>query len=202
MQDQTNPAEIADEADASPRIALSPLGSDIKPPAKPFRARPFFKSQPFTAQAANGKSGGTPMSDRFSDRMAAFSPQIPRRVADIPNPAAVRAQEADTEGKRLIVGKQIKLTGEIAGAERLVVEGQVDATISDVKTIEVTTAGSFKGSAKVESAIIAGTYEGALTVSGHLEIAASGVVKGNVTYKTIMVANGGRVEGTIVRSEG
>ena len=203
MQDQTNPAEtVADEAENSPRIALTPLGSEIKPPAKPFRARPFFKSQPFTAQAANGKSGGTSMSDRFSDRMAAFSPQIPRRVADIPNPAAVRAQETDTEGKRLIVGKQIKVTGEIAGAERLVVDGQVDAKLSDVKTIEVTAAGTFKGSATVDSAVIAGTYEGSLTVNGHLEIAASGVVKGNVTYKTIMVANGGRVEGTIIRADG
>jgi cytoskeletal protein CcmA (bactofilin family) len=201
VQDQTNPAEPAVEnAQPSPRIALSAVGCELKPPAKPFRARPLFKSRLFTGALA--KSEGSPMSDRFSsDRMAAFSPQIPRRVADIPNPAAVRAAEADSEGKRLLVGKQIRMKGEIAGAERLVVEGQVDATLSDVKTIEVTASGSFKGSATVDSAVIAGTYEGSLTVNGHLEIAASGVVKGSVTYKTIMVANGGRVEGTIVRAE-
>jgi cytoskeletal protein CcmA (bactofilin family) len=204
VQDQTNPAKpAADDAQPSPRIELSAVGSELKPPAKPFRARPLFKSHLFTAAPANRKSGGSSMSDRFSsDRMAAFSPQIPRRVADIPNPAAVRAAEAESEGKRLLVGKQIRMTGEIAGAERLVVEGQVDATLSDVKTIEVTASGGFKGSARVDSAVIAGTYEGSLTVNGHLEIAASGVVKGSVTYKTIMVANGGRVEGTIVRAEG
>ena len=138
------------------------------------------------------------MSDRFSsDCMAAFTPQIPRRVADIPNPAVARSMDADSDGKRLVVGKQIRMSGEIAGCERLIVEGQVDATLSEVKTIDVNANGYFKGNAEVDTAAIAGTFEGTLKVRGHLEIAATGAVKGAVSYKTIAVANGGRVEGTI-----
>ena len=48
-----------------------------------------------------------------------------------------------------------------------------------------------------ESAVIAGVYEGSLKVSGHLEVASTGAIKGSVSYKTIMVANGGKLEGTI-----
>ena len=141
------------------------------------------------------------MSDRFStDRMAAFTPQIPRRVADIPNPAMARGSDADSDGKRLVVGKQIRMKGEISGCERLIVEGHVDASLSEVKEIDVTVNGSFHGNAEVDTAMIAGTYEGSLKVHGHLDIAPTGVVKGNVSYKTIAVANGGRVLGTIESS--
>ena len=99
-------------------------------------------------------------------------------------------------------GKQIRMSGEISGCERLVVEGKVEANLSDVKAVEVTTNGTFKGNAEVESAMIAGTYEGNLKVRGHLEIAPSGVVKGGVAYKTITVANGGKILGSIESIDG
>ncbi len=138
------------------------------------------------------------MSDRFStDRMAAFAPAIPKRVADIPNLTAVRGADVDADGKRLVIGKQIRMSGEISGCEKLIIEGTVEAALSGVKSIDVTANGTFKGTAEVDSAVIAGTCEGTLKVNGHLEVAASGVVKGSVSYKTIAVANGGRLLGTI-----
>ena len=93
--------------------------------------------------------------------------------------------------------ERVRVKGEISGCERLQIDGQVDAALSDVKTIEVTASGQFKGTAEVESAVIAGLYEGTLKVSGHLEVASTGAIKGSVSYKTIMVANGGKLEGTI-----
>ncbi|MBX7198354.1 MAG: polymer-forming cytoskeletal protein [Rhodospirillaceae bacterium] len=190
--------------DPSPHLALTqgPVDQDLRPPAKPFNAKPLFKSHLFTKtlatkQGATKTNQGKMMSDRFSsDRMAAFSPQIPRRVADIPNPAAMRAA-AENDGRSLIVGKAIRMKGEISGCERLVIDGTVDAALTDVKTIEVTASGQFKGTAEVETAVIAGVYEGTLKVAGHLEVASTGAIKGAVSYKTIMVANGGKLEGTI-----
>jgi len=212
----------ADNGHDVPRIDLSrdARHGDVRPPLRPFgakgaaRGNPFFGeprneaahvkthqpllSRPSTAKPDISKPKGRAMSDRFSqDRMAAFSPQVAKRVADIPNLAIARGGEADIDGKRLIIGKQIRMSGEISGCEKLVVEGKVDANLNDVKSIEVTANGTFKGNADVESAVIAGTYEGTLKVNGHLEIAPSGVVKGGVSYKTIAVANGGKLLGTI-----
>jgi len=102
--------------------------------------------------------------------MAAFTPQVQKRVADIPNLTAVRSPEADLEGKRLVIGKQVRMSGEIAGCEKLVVEGTVEASISEVKSIEVTANGTFKGNAEVENAVIAGTYEGSLKVTATLRL--------------------------------
>lgn len=189
--------QMADDgaAETSPRLDLSKTArADVRPPAKAFSARPLkrglFRSSTLTKEIT--------MSERFSsDRMAAFTPQISRRVADIPNPAALRGPDADLEGKRLLVGKQVSIKGEIAGCERLVVDGHVDASVTGVKSLDITASGAFRGSAEVESAAIAGTYDGDLKVTGHLEIAASGVVTGKVSYKTIAVANGGRLQGAI-----
>jgi len=196
VPDSKAPESDTNANETSPRLDLSKaaLRSAIKPPPKPFQAR-APKGRLFrTTQIAREML----MSDRFSaDRMAAFNPQIPRRVSDIPNPAAVRAAEADADGKRLVVGKQVRIKGEISGCERLIVEGQVDAQVADVKTLEVSANGSFKGSADVETATISGTYDGTLKVSGHLDIAASGVVSGTISYKSIAVANGGRLQGAI-----
>lgn len=181
----------------SPRIDFSPnwRASAVRPPAKPLGARSAFRANPFFSRTP---SGGNKMSDKFApDRMAAFTPQISKRVADIPHLASMRGNDADVDGKRLVIGKQIRMSGEICGCERLVVEGKVEANLSEVKFIEVTSNGVFKGNADVESAVIAGSYEGNFKVRGHLEIAPSGLVRGGVAYKTITVANGGRLLGSI-----
>jgi cytoskeletal protein CcmA (bactofilin family) len=146
---------------------------------------------------------GENMSERFiaerllSDRGAAFNPQIPRRTLEIPSAGSTKGSEADLEGKRLVVGKQVSLSGEIGGCEKLLVEGKVDATLRDIKSLDVGAQGSFKGTAEVESAHIAGSFEGTLKVSGHLDIGANATVKGTVSYGTIAVANGGKLLGTI-----
>ena len=40
----------------------------------------------------------------------------------------------------------------------LVVEGKVEANLTDIKSVEITANGTFKGNAEVESAVIAGVY--------------------------------------------
>jgi cytoskeletal protein CcmA (bactofilin family) len=162
-----------------------------------------------TNQGSNGREAkGENMSERFiaerltSDRASStFNPQVPRRVPDIPNLGTLKGSEADMEGKRLLVGKAVSLCGEIGGCERLVIEGKVDVTLNDVKTLEVGAQGVFKGTAAVEAAIIAGTFEGTLKVSGHLEVGPGAVVKGTVSYGTIAVASGGKLLGTIASLE-
>jgi cytoskeletal protein CcmA (bactofilin family) len=151
-----------------------------------------------------GEAKGENMSERFiaerlmSDRGSnTFNPQVPRRVPDIPNLSTAKANEAELEGKRLLIGKAVSLSGEIGGCEKLTVEGKVDVTLNDVKILEVGAQGLFKGTAAVESAIIAGMFEGTLKVSGHLEVGPGATVKGTVSYGTIAVASGGKLLGTI-----
>jgi cytoskeletal protein CcmA (bactofilin family) len=175
--------------------------------APPVPAPPSPASKAATSPTAIGtattETRGMNMSERFiaerllSDRGGNFNPQIPRRTPEIPSPGSVKGGEADLDGKRLVIGKQVTLSGEIGGCEKLLVEGKVEATLRDIKTLDVGAEGVFKGTAAVESATIAGTFEGTLKVTGHLDVGPGATVKGTVSYGTIAVANGGKLLGTI-----
>jgi cytoskeletal protein CcmA (bactofilin family) len=111
--------------------------------------------------------------------------------------AAARAGGDPVEGRKLIVGREIVLSGQITSCERLVVEGRVEASLSDSKVIEIAESGVFKGMAEIEHAEIAGTFEGTLTVRQKLWIRSTGKVTGTVRYGKIEIEEGGQIAGDV-----
>ena len=107
----------------------------------------------------------------------------------------------ETEGKKLIVGREICLSGEIKTCDQLVVEGRVEANLTDSRCLEITDTGFFKGSASIEEADISGQYEGDLVVTGCLRIRAGGRVAGSVHYGELEIERGGRISGTVGSEE-
>lgn len=101
------------------------------------------------------------------------------------------------EGRKLIVGRDIELTGSIQACDTLVVEGRVKSDITDASVIEVAANGMFHGSAEVDHADIAGTFEGTLTVNKKLSLARTGRIIGTVRYTTLEVEAGGQIQGTM-----
>lgn len=123
-----------------------------------------------------------------------------RRFADAAGPAAVRrpdVQPVGDDGKRLIVGRDIVLTGEIKACDRLVIEGRVEAALSNIRAVEITPSGRLKGAAQVDTADIAGSYEGELTVQQKLHIRPTGRVYGQIRYGSIEIERGGRIGGHV-----
>ena len=124
----------------------------------------------------------------------------PAQAAPTPAPAedtppAPKAQHV------LTVGPGILLKGEIATCDRLVIEGEVDAKLNKVHTVEIANTGSFKGAASIENAEISGTFEGDLEVRGRLVITTTGKVRGNITYGEIEIQRGGTLIGQIQTTE-
>jgi cytoskeletal protein CcmA (bactofilin family) len=113
--------------------------------------------------------------------------------------APVSASEKPVKANRrvLTVGNDIILRGEVTTCDRLVIEGKVDAKISDVHTVEIAETGSFKGQAEVEEAEISGTFDGDIIVRGRLVIYSTGKVRGNITYGEIEIERGGEISGEI-----
>ena len=56
------------------------------------------------------------------------------------------------EGKKLVVGREIELSGNISACDRLIVEGRVEAKLRDCRKIEVASSGFFKGNAEIDTA--------------------------------------------------
>ncbi len=128
---------------------------------------------------------------------AAFRAEIPRRVVEIPgSPRRIeRGRPVGAENKKLIVGQDIRLSGEITSCDRLVVEGRVEASLTNARVIEVAPNGFFKGDAQVEEADISGRYEGKLIAYDKLTIRSSGRVSGSICYGIIIIESGGEISG-------
>jgi cytoskeletal protein CcmA (bactofilin family) len=134
---------------------------------------------------------------------APFRPDLARRPAAAPaEPARAAAptaapNRAAPDPKTLIVGREISLNGQITACDRLVVEGKVEAALTDSRSIEISESGVFKGNADIEEADIRGRFDGKLSVSGRLMIRSTGKVIGEIRYGQIEIELGGQVSGTI-----
>ena len=148
--------------------------------------------KPFSAQAA------------VKQPSASFRPEVPKRVLDIPSSirstAAAKNSASAADSKQLIVGQDITLSGEISTCDKLVVEGRVEAKLSDGQSMEITQSGFYKGSAKVIEALISGTFEGELEAE-RCVITETGRVCGKLTYAVVEIQPGGRATGTMALLE-
>jgi cytoskeletal protein CcmA (bactofilin family) len=104
-------------------------------------------------------------------------------------------KDAAPEGT-LIVGKGIRFKGEISACNCLVVEGEVEATITTQRLV-VAKDGRFQGTAKVKTAEVAGSLVGKLEVTDMLVIKRTGRVAGACQYQRISIEDGGAISGDI-----
>jgi cytoskeletal protein CcmA (bactofilin family) len=117
------------------------------------------------------------------------SPSLARRVV------SGSSRSSSGEERKLIVGKGLSLAGEITSCDVLVVEGKVEAKLSDGKLLEITESGQFRGNVEIENADIAGRYDGQLIVHGRLTVRATGRISGMVKYGELEVSAGGQIIG-------
>jgi len=111
-----------------------------------------------------------------------------------PSPRAMGVAET-VERRTLVVGKGISVQGTVQDAERLVVEGTVEASMIHATELSISQGGVFKGEAEVEEAEVAGTIDGTLTARASLIIRATGKVIGTAKYRRLQVEDGGQISG-------
>jgi cytoskeletal protein CcmA (bactofilin family) len=178
---------------------MSDLPDDLGIPMRP--ARPPGQG---ASVAPLGRTP-TPVSPR--------SPDPPRPAADAAKPTeAVRpggpaaspmpARGAENDSRKLIVGREITLSGEIKSCDQLLVEGSVEANLQNSRHMDIAESGLFKGSASIEEAEIRGRFEGSLTVRKRLMIHATGRVSGTIRYGQIEIECGGQISGDVQAATG
>jgi len=136
-----------------------------------------------------------------------YQAEIPRRVPDIPGGGHRRTERSiggESEGRRLVVGRDIRLTGEITACDKLIVEGHVEVVLPGAGIMEIAPSGFFKGKAEVQEADISGRFEGDLIAHERLVVRAGGRITGTIRYGNIVIESGGEISGdmqTIDRQE-
>jgi cytoskeletal protein CcmA (bactofilin family) len=111
-------------------------------------------------------------------------------------PEAGGRTSSDGEDNELFVGPNIKLRGEISSCDTVVVQGLLEASMNS-RHVEIAKGGVLLGDIAVDTARIAGCFEGSLAVREHLDVLDGGSVSGVVRYRSFAVEDGGRIEGDV-----
>jgi len=127
-------------------------------------------------------------------------PAEPPRRAPEPVAPPQPARRGDADLRRLIVGREISLSGEITSCDKLIVEGSVEANLQNCHEIEIAESGLFKGTASIDEAEVRGRFEGELVVRRRLLIRSGGKVVGTIRYGQLEVEAGGELSGEIQSS--
>ena len=181
-----------------------------KPPSGSGDATAPAASQPTTFQPSSAANRSAPSApprpmpttegeSGLPSRPAPAQPISSGHVASTPprRPAEPIRQEPAREVRKLIVGREITLSGEIAACDHLIVEGTVEASVKDCHRLEVAEAGLFRGAVEIHEAEIAGRFEGQITVQGRLYVRSTGRIEGKIQYGELAVDAGGTLDGEI-----
>lgn len=116
------------------------------------------------------------------------SPVIGRRT-----PSGVAVLDSH---KPTVISEGFSLTGDIVSEGILHIEGRTSGTIK-ASSINVGPRGYVEGVVACASLHIKGGFSGT-AVCGELVIAASAVVKGNITYQLLTIGRGATIEGELI----
>lgn len=189
-----SPDQAVEEVEAALR---QPLDTPVTPRQEPVRvpATPIVQPSSYFGASAMSLNRAEPPKTDAQRRPA--EPVAPRRLGSGLTVSPGKP-EPQPEGKRLIVGRDINMSGTIAACDLLHVEGRMEATLVDGKLIEIAESGVFIGKATVDIAEIAGQFDGELTVRDRLILRASGKVSGMIRYARLEIELGGEVTGTLI----
>lgn len=148
--------------------------------------------------AASGQKPGQSRNARLPS--AVYAPATQRHpipTLNVPRPDMASYPSPGVDRKTLVVGRDISLNGQIMACDKLVVEGSVEADLSESQIIEIARHGRFKGTAVIDEADISGCFEGDLTVRKHLVVRSTGRIYGTIKYSRIEIEAGGEISGNV-----
>ena len=194
----SSPTPASPETSASRPMVPGPIQSSgqilnqtVQQPV-PSKEAPMGRS-PFPAPPSPPASGPAPGTPQLS------VPQARPPMPGGPGAASAGAgpKKDAVERRTLVVGRGISVQGVVQDAERLVVEGTVEATMIHATELSVAPGGVFRGEVEVEDAELAGTVDGTLTARGNLTIRATGRLIGTAKCRRLQVEDGGQVTGRL-----
>jgi cytoskeletal protein CcmA (bactofilin family) len=119
--------------------------------------------------------------------------------------AVFRNAKSKTESAPAIhslLGKDVTFTGELhTGARSLRIEGVVDGVIHSLGEVSIALGGLAKGTIFAKHLVVTGRAEGTMKITDCLEIHGTGYVEGDVEVGSLVVDEGGTLQGVCVRKD-
>jgi cytoskeletal protein CcmA (bactofilin family) len=94
-----------------------------------------------------------------------------------------------------VIGADVVIAGDVATSEELRVDGRIEGNVR-CGALDQGEAGEIRGDIEAETAQLAGTVAGKVTVRA-LVVEATARISGDVGYETLSIAAGARIEGRL-----
>jgi cytoskeletal protein CcmA (bactofilin family) len=109
---------------------------------------------------------------------------------------------AQGDGAMSIIAAGMTVTGDIDSAGVVKIEGRVEGAVRSARQVLVGRQGEVKGDIETREAVIGGRVEGTITASERTEIQGTASINGDIQTKSILVQEGGRINGRVVMMDG
>jgi len=96
-----------------------------------------------------------------------------------------------------IIDAAMKIVGDIETSGVLKVDGTVQGSIRGARQVILGRTGVIQGDVQAEEAILGGRVSGTVTASERVEIQANSVIEGDIHTRTIVVFEGGLLNGNV-----
>jgi cytoskeletal protein CcmA (bactofilin family) len=97
-----------------------------------------------------------------------------------------------------VIGKAMKIDGEVSGSGELLIDGEVDGTIHLTSSrLTVRAEGRVRASITAQDVVVLGIVEGEIRASGRVELRSGSVVIGNVYAPRLSMEEGASLRGGV-----
>ena len=90
-----------------------------------------------------------------------------------------------------IIGPSCVIRGDLAAEGAFRIDGTIEGSVESRASVVVGENGVIRGGVRGTDVVIAGTVQGDVTCSGHLEILAKGKIEGDIAAKSMRIETGG-----------
>lgn len=144
------------------------------------------------------------MFDQVKQNVGKWSRQAedaePAAITDNSRPVASRPggqSQGQTHGAAMI-GPSIRIRGDLAGEENLIIEGQVEGTIHlDKNDLTIGSSGRVKANIQAKGVIVEGQVEGDIIGKEKVIIRRTGNMRGNIVAPRVTLEDGAMFKGSI-----
>jgi cytoskeletal protein CcmA (bactofilin family) len=95
-----------------------------------------------------------------------------------------------------VLGRSCLIRGDLTAEGAFRIDGTIEGSVESRGAVIVGETGVVRGSVRGTDIVVAGTVEGNVTCSGHLEILAKGKVEGDIDARSVRIETGGVFCGT------
>jgi cytoskeletal protein CcmA (bactofilin family) len=136
--------------------------------------------------------------ERSADDAASFAPRGPDTIEgrDCAGGGGMSGKRQQPGGDVTILSAGCALEGRLIARGPVRVEGAINGALTADGPVSVATGARILGEVRVDDLTVRGKVHGIVVVRSHLQVLASGAVRGYARYATLEVERGGVVDGS------